>query len=512
MRLMRPKIFLFVSIILFLQFLYGNAFAVENIVSNIRTFPIENYSQNVNFWLNVHDKNYTNNLLTREYQEQRLNELKHHYYGTAANDNSPWSESYLNFLFKSQMSLKEHEAHLLDLYRNASGLDYDSGYSAKNISGDNIDTDALYGMNFRKYNQKWFDELYLNMQFKQFNSLIYQAQNRAVLVSNTLLRSLPTNDPFFHDNKIAGEGYPFDSLQQTAAFTGTPIYILAETADDAWDLVLTPDYIGWVNSQSVAKVDNKFIQKWQTKAYANLVGISKSNQSVVNSYHQYLFSGFVGMLFPLNKDDKQDFEILVPLKSENGMAKISTAKLSNNSAQILPLMASPQSFAKIITSLQGRPYGWGGLAYYNDCSSEMKAIFTMMGIFLPRNTSEQSLAGMTTDLSKYNTSDRIKALMKIGKPLLTLVYIKGHIFLYVGKYKNQDGVDFPLSYQEMWGLKPRNQSYRVIVGEGVFFPLLETYPEDKNVLSHAGWSNFILVDLSQNPVKPIKLTLDDLVK
>lgn len=509
---MRQKILVVLYLVLFSHILCGNVFAIEAAVSNIQNFPIENYNQNANFWLDVRDSNYTKNLLTLDYQEKRLNDLKHHYYGTDANDNSPWSESYLKFLLSSTKSLKEYEAQILDGYKNASGLDYDSGYSAKNKFANNINPDALYGINFRSYDQKWFDELYLNMQFKQLNTLTYQAQNRAILVNNTALRSLPTTDPFFHDNRIAGEGYPFDSLQQTAVFAGTPVYIIAKTFDSAWDLVLTPDYIGWVSSQAVAKVDNRFIKIWQSKAYANLVGVNKANLGVLSSYNQYLFSGFVGMIFPLSKETNQSFETLVPVKMENGMAKILTVKLEKDSADILPLPASLENFAKVIKSLQGRPYGWGGLNYYNDCSAEMKAIFSMMGVFIPRNTSEQGLAGVTTDLTEYNTATRLKELMKVGKPLLTLIYTKGHIALYVGKYKNQSGEDFPLSYQEMWGLKPRNQSYRAIVGEGVFFPILETYSEDRALISIAGWNNFILVDLSKNPHTPIKLTLDDLVK
>lgn len=467
---------------------------VNSSLSNVRIFPLQGYNQDADFWLNPQDKNYTKNLLDTNYQTERFNQLKQNYYGTDKNSNSPWSGSYISSVLGSNDYIREKEEEDFAKYNNESTM------NILPVNGqEQIDHTRFYGLNFQGYNEEWFAKLYQNININQFSHLKYHAANRAMVVTNLAMRSLPTADPFFYDYRIAGEGYPFDNLQQTTAYAGTPAYVLGHTLDKSWSLILTPDYIGWVDSSGVAIVNSKFIGKWQKAAYTNLVGISKSGIAIQNQYGEYVFHGFVGMLFPLNKIKNNKLEILIPTRLANGIAQIAFTTIAKDSASILPLPASTKNFARIIKALQGRPYGWGGYGFYNDCSAEMKALFTMFGIALPRNTRYQALSGVTTDLSGLSEEDRLNTIMHKAKPLLTLIYIKGHILLYVGKYKNSNGKEFPLSYQEMWGLKPRNQSYRLIVGKSVFFPLLPLYPEDENVVSHAGFGTFILVDLSQFP-------------
>lgn len=463
--------------------------------SNVRIFPLQNYNQNADFWLNPDAPDYKKNLLDSEYQAKRFMQLKSNYYGTDKNSRSPWSENYINSVLGSGDGVMLMQEERLVEYNNEST----NNDTLPVDSQQQIDHKRFYGINFQSYNQTWFDKLDHNINLGQFNRLRYRTVNRAIIVTNLAMRSLPSSDPFFYDHQIAGEGYPFDNLQQTIAFAGTPAYVLGHTLDKAWSLILTPDYIGWVDSSGVAMADSKFIALWQKKADANLVGISKSNIGIQNQYGQYVFSGFVGMLFPLKKLKANNLEVLIPTKLANGVAQITVASLTKDSAVILPLAASKKNFAIIIKALQGRPYGWGGYGFYNDCSAEMKAVFTMFGVALPRNAKYQALTGTTTDLSGLSEESRLNMVMQKAKPLLTLIYIKGHILLYVGKYKGANGKEFPLSYQEMWGLKPRDQRYRLIVGKSVFFPLLAKYPEDENVVSHAGWGTFILVDLSGFP-------------
>ena len=477
--------------------------------SNVRIFPLHNYSQDADFWLNPSAASYTKNLLDAKYQAKRFMQLKHNYYGTDANSHSPWSATYISSVLKNDNYIKALQEERFAEYDNESIEDSDvAANSRKQIGHSNvlansveqIDQSRFYGINFQSYNKAWFNKLYQNLNIEQFKHLSYNVGNRGIVVTNLAMRSLPTSDPFFHDYRIAGEGYPFDNLQQTTAYAGTPAYVLGYTLDKAWSLILTSDYIGWVDSSGVAMADTKFVTKWQEKAYTSLVGISKSNIGIQNQYGQYVFSGFVGMLFPQNKLKSNKLEILIPEKLANGGAQIAVTSIARDSAVVLPLPASTENFATIIKALQGRPYGWGGYSLYNDCSAEMKALFVMFGIALPRNTRYQAETGVITDLSGMNETDRLNTVMQKAKPLLTLIYIKGHILLYVGNYKGSNGKEFPLSYQNMWGLKPRDQSYRLVVGKSVFFPLLPTYPEDGNVVSHAGWGTFVLVDLSSFPV------------
>ena len=57
------------------------------------------------------------------------------------------------------------------------------------------------------------------------------------------------------------------------------------------------------------------------------------------------------------------------------------------------------------------------------------------------------------DLSQANTDERLRYLKEHGKPFTTLVYIPGHIMLYIGNAAI-NGRSVPMTYQNIWGLRP----------------------------------------------------------
>lgn len=108
------------------------------------------------------------------------------------------------------------------------------------------------------------------------------------------------------------------------------------------------------------------------------------------------------------------------------------------------------------------------------------------GIFLPRHSTAQvEAAGRVVDLSHKNPQMRIDYLTRYGKPFTTLVYIPGHIMLYIGN-TTMNGQVVPVTYQNIWGLRPNHANSRSIIGEAVFLPLLRFYPEDPDLISLAG--------------------------
>lgn len=477
--------------IIILSLLMTLCYATSN---NLELFPISRYSQNVDLWFNPHDSEYNDNLLNYSYQQKRLFELKHNYFGTDKNDNSPWSSRYIQFILNEQV----HE-HIIANTISDTLDDFDNNQQPEEL--------IKFGMNYRPYSSKWIKNIKSNINLTVFNDLKYLATNRAIASNNLLLRALPTFNPAYNNYKIAGEGYPFDNLQVSAIYAGTPLYILGTTINKEWLLVLAPEYIGWVHAGDVARVDDNFIKQWQSAAYTNLAGIKQSAISIIDQYGEYRFNGYVGMMFPVSQITNNGIQILIPVKQVNGMATISYSNLATSKAAILPLRASIANFAELFKTLQGRNYGWGNLGFYNDCSAEMKAIFTLFGFFMPRSTSNQIFAGKMVDISSLDAKARADYLIKNGVPLLTLVRIKGHILLYVGSYKEADGNEFALSYQQMWGMSPKDRNIRFVIGQSVFLPLLSTYPENKELASELDSKIFQLIYLDQFPDKPLNLNL-----
>lgn len=105
------------------------------------------------------------------------------------------------------------------------------------------------------------------------------------------------------------------------------------------------------------------------------------------------------------------------------------------------------------------------------------------------------------DMSASNKEDRLSYLMQNGRPFLTIVYIGGHVLLYMGNYQNPNKPDetMAMTYQNIWGLKPNPPTRRAVIGQSVIFPMLLQYPEDTNLISLAGKQFFQVSYLDQLP-------------
>lgn len=122
----------------------------------------------------------------------------------------------------------------------------------------------------------------------------------------------------------------------------------------------------------------------------------------------------------------------------------------------------------------------------------MHSLLMPFGILLPRDSSAQIQAtARIVDLSKETMNARINYLKKHGKPFTTLVYIPGHIMLYIGN-TIINGQEVPMTYQNIWGLRPRNSNSRSIIGGSVFFPILTFYPQNPELVSLADKKQFKL--------------------
>lgn len=464
---------------------------------NIFSFPLNNYSQDSDIWFNDKSSNYTRSLLSKDYQQQRLLELKHSYFGTDTYDQSPWSQGHFDYVINSQTQDK-NIYNRLKAYLN----DFNN---AKN-------TNKVYSFNYQPYKEDWINKLYTNSNLEQFKSLSYSESNLAIAINNMPLRAIPTLDPVYYDRKIAGEGYPFDNNALSAVFVGTPLYVLGASQDKRWLLVMTPEYIGWVEAINIAYVDDDFINTYQKAAYDNLLGVSKTNLAISdNKTNQVEFTAYVGMIFPITKINDKNYTILIPKKDVNNHAVIAYATISKSDGLLIPLEFNQYNLAKIIDQLKGRPYGWGSMDYYTDCSFEMKSIYTLFGFFLPRNSKHQLEAGSVTDISDLNASERLQYIMKNANPMLTLIWIKGHIFMYVGTYRDKKGNQFVQTYQQMWGLAPADRSSRYVVGKSVFLPLLLSYPENKNLVSLIHADKMKLIYLNKMPDSPMKMGINELM-
>jgi hypothetical protein len=453
----------------------------------ISLFPLDNYNQNISQWIKSTGPDYDKPLLNSEQQQTRLAEFYNHYF--SSDGLSPWSPGYINSILQQTApnDLATVEKNLVATF-------------------DNQNKDAAhigYGENFHPYSQAWIDTIATNTNLSQFNQpLSYNGANRAIIIHNSLARALPTTNPYFYNYQLAGQGYPFDNLQVSAIWSGTPVYILGETKDHVWSLVAAPSFIGWIKNDNVAHVNNQFVSIWQIAAKNKLAAIIQTGTPIHTFNAQEHFSAYVGTVFPVNKQSDGTLKLLIPVKNSTGQGSIDYAEVSEQNAIIMPFLATPHHMALVIATLQNRPYGWGNMYFYNDCSAELKNLYTPFAIWLPRHSSEQVKQGVMVDKSASPSTERLNYLMQNGHKLMTIVYIGGHDLMYMGNYPNPNApnTSMAMTYQNIWGLTPPDNSRRAVIGQAVLFPLLQVYPEDNSLIPLTNKAYFQVSYLDQIPI------------
>lgn len=461
--------------------------AGANAADLISLFPIEDYDQNVADFVDASAPDYNQPLLSPAQQNQRMQEFYSHYFSSSGEDRSPWNETYVDLFYNAAppYDLKSTELSIIAWLSN-------KGKSASAIG---------YGENFRPHTDAWIDAIQSNMNLDQFSGSTYSAARRGITVINLSGRALPTNDPHFYSYKLPGQGYPFDNDQETAVWAGTPVYVAGVSLDGKWDLVISPDVLTWVHSDGVAYTDENFVTTWQNAAARQLAAITATATPIVDQKNHFHFSAYVGSVFPVRMSSNGKTNIMIPSMDKHHMAVVDSAVLPASAFARMPLTPSAHQFANLIETLQGRPYGWGNYNFYNDCSAETKSLMTPFGIYLARHSSAQINSGKVVDESAASRDQRISYLLQNGHKFMTIVYIGGHVFLYIGNTQNYSSDGSPMIYQSIWGLSPADYSRRAVIGETILFPLLAQYPEDPSLVSLASKKYFQVSYLDQQPAQ-----------
>jgi hypothetical protein len=454
-------------------------------VDPLGLFPMQAYDQEVDHALDPASAAYDQPFLSPAAQQAQRAALYARYFGVAQNDPSPWNPAFVATRVYRQGGgdIAALQQHRLEQFDN-------NGKSSKRIG---------YGQDFRPHTAAWLGAIAHNIEVAQFErNAGYHAAQRAIATDNALVRELPTLDPSFYDRRLAGEGYPFDNLQISAVRPGTPLYVLGVSIDGAWRYVQTPDVQGWVRSEAVGLVDQTFVTAWRTAAQHALGAVIAAGASVNDTQGAFRFEAPAGTLLPIVAAGAGTVQVWVPARDADARAHIRTALLSSDQIVPTPWSATPRHLALLLKNLIGRPYGWGNTGFYNDCSSELQSIYAAFGVWLPRHSSTQMSAGRMTDLSDSTPAERLDYLMRHGAPLRTLIYIGGHVMLYLGN-TSRDGRTVALVYNDIWGLRPADNSRRAVIGGSAILPLLEHYPEDPALSSLAATPIFQITILDAAP-------------
>lgn len=329
----------------------------------------------------------------------------------------------------------------------------------------------VYLENHQLATADWFDKQIINSNFDDYNTLT----KKAIMLKNTNIRVLPTNSPMFYDPTQPGEGFPFDYNQNSAIKINTPIMVSHLSKDRAWAYVESGNVGGWVEIGTIAFVDKKFIQEFKNSNY--FVSIKEKFPIYDPIFREYVK---VATIFPKKGD-----EYIIAKKDDDLNAVITYINLNDDEVEAMPLAFNTENRIKIAKQLMDEPYGWGGFLNNRDCSSFTQDYFATFGKYLHRNSKSQISNGKYLDMSNLSNDEKKEFVKKNGVPFSTLVYLKGHIMLYIGIKGNE-----PLVMHNIWSVRLKDETgkkYRYIIGKATITTLepgkeMKDYDEDNNIL------------------------------
>ena len=336
-----------------------------------------------------------------------------------------------------------------------------------------------YGANLQHINKSFFDNILDNSNFENFATI----NQKAISLKELNIRAMPTIKPVFLDPSKAGEGFPFDYLQNSTIDANKPLLISHYSKDKEWVFIECSFTFGWVKSSDIVSIDKKHIDAWQK---ADQIFITKENVAIYSQDKEFLFKSRVGMVFSLLDEDKDNYYVLSVSRYKNTKPLFLKSKLSKNISHKGILKFDTEYINQILGEVSKTNYGWGGIYSQRDCSSTLRDFYTPFGLWLPRNSYQQSRSGQVISLFKLNNSDKIKKIKQNAIPFKTLFYKKGHIGMYVGTINNRI-----IMFQNVWGVKTKknNVEGRFIIGRPIFSTLevgknLKEYDTDASMLNN----------------------------
>jgi hypothetical protein len=262
----------------------------------------------------------------------------------------------------------------------------------------------------------------------------------AIALSPSAMRVLPTTAPLLKK----ADDFPFDVLQNAAVAMNEPLRVLHVSADGLWAFVKGPDASGWVESRDVGYINETQAGEWMNK---ELIVVVQDGALLRDANGGGIAKVKVGALFPRVGEDGNFFTVSAALPSNGHQIRVVDARIAKDSARRFPLDLNRENVGMVGNQLLGKPYGWGGLYQNRDCSSMIRDFFLPFGIWLPRGSYNQIHSGNAISLNGLSNSDKERVLREKGVPFLTLVYLKGHIMLYVGNINGR-----PLVFHASWGV------------------------------------------------------------
>ena len=301
-----------------------------------------------------------------------------------------------------------------------------------------------------------------------------------LVATRSVLRTFPTLDRVFNEEM----DLDLDRFQETAVFPGEVVAILHHSADGQWLLVQNYNYLAWVPTEGIAIGDKQVIQEFSTSTRFLVVTGAK-----VMTNHVPAEPGIsqiqldMGVKLPLVADADQQsemyqqstaatYQVKLPTRNSDGSLSILIALIGlTQDVHIGYLAYTPENIIAQAFKFLGERYGWGHDYNGRDCTGFVGEIYKTFGILMPRNSGQQGQGEYGTNFRFDKDSDETSKLAVINNMHVgDLIYIPGHVMMYLGNDKGQPFVIHDVKGLAYW--KPDGEFYTGVLNAVSVTPLV----------------------------------------
>lgn len=247
-----------------------------------------------------------------------------------------------------------------------------------------------------------------------------------ITTENGSIRAFPS------DVFLTNEKNLYDYLQETGINYGEPLIVLWESSDKEWYFVQAYDYNGWIRKDSVGLCEKETFDTvvkafsdgdvWCPKKTGETEFVTEKNGTVKKTLRMGTYITVSGK------------NLLLPERDSNGNAYFVKAdEPADIDGKLMKFTTS--NLLDLCEAALGTPYSWGDIDEKGmDCSSTLQSIYRCFGLLLPRNSSQQIKTSFEiVNLSEADKKAKYEIVSEL--PLGTVLYMPGHVMLYLGMYE-----------------------------------------------------------------------------
>ncbi len=228
----------------------------------------------------------------------------------------------------------------------------------------------------------------------------------------------------------------FDRNQCSSVHVGELVRVHRISADGLWRYVHAGHTVGWLRGEVLTPP----LPAWRARHFAHR---SDHDRLVILDDWVMLSTGHqarMGTSFPLlGRTDDGSYHVLAP--TNHGLADAFIEASADVHEGPLPLTRR-NVLARVAPRL-GETYGWGGMGRGRDCSRLLLDTLALFDVRLGRHSGVQaSSGGQVINVAGLDERAKLAAIRAAGRRGVVLLYMPGHIMLYLGEF---DGKPFSIS-------------------------------------------------------------------